>query len=492
MSRTVGTVAAGSKPTAEAGARMLALGGNAVDALCSAAFTAFVAEGLLCSPAGGGAALIGDVDHGLEVLDFFSVAPGRGLDLDSTTKDFHAVDVEFGPTVQQFHVGRASAAVPGALQGVLELHRRRGTLPLPEVVAPAVECGRTGFTLEREMAYIISILGPIIDLSPVVQSIFRPGGEDPKPGATLLNRRLADVLETMGREGPKFIEGVVEPALLSAFGPAHGGLITAADLDAYAPAWRDPLRTEFGGHVVLSNPPPSSGGTLIGLGLRLLDASRMRNTSFLSPDHVLHMAELLAAVSDAKGHDSLDEAWVARMKRQLGSTTHISVLDERGEVAAMTMSNGEGSGHALDELGIVVNNFLGEEDINPHGFHRHAPGEWMTTMMAPTAVLTDGAPSLVLGSGGSNRIRSAIIQALVGALVFERPLRECIDAPRLHAEAGTVYFESDGLPTESVDALRGGTEFETHNMFFGGVHAVARHGSTMVGAADPRRGGVVA
>ena len=492
MSRTVGTVAAGSKPTAEAGARMLALGGNAVDALCSAAFAAFVAEGLLCSPAGGGAALIGDVDHGLEVLDFFSVAPGRGLDLGSTTKDFHAVDVEFGPTVQQFHVGRASAAVPGALQGVLELHRRRGTLPLPEVVAPAVECGREGFTLEREMAYIISILAPIIDLSPVVQSIFRPGGDDPEPGATLFNRRLADVLETVGREGATFFDGVVSPALVSAFGPTHGGLITAADLKAYAPAWREPLRADFGPHVVLSNPPPSSGGTLIGLGLRLLDGARMTNTGFLSPDHVVHMAELLAAVSDAKGHGSLDEAWVARMRRQLGSTTHISVLDERGEVAAMTMSNGEGSGHALDELGIVVNNFLGEEDINPHGFHRHAAGEWMTTMMAPTAVLTGGAPSLVLGSGGSNRIRSAIIQALVSALVFERPLRECVDAPRLHAEAGTVYFESDGLPLESVDVLRGGTEFPTRNMFFGGVHAVARRGATIVGAADPRRGGVVA
>jgi gamma-glutamyltranspeptidase/glutathione hydrolase len=470
---------------------MLELGGNAVDALCAAGFAAFIAEGLLCSPAGGGAALIGDIDHGLEVLDFFSVAPGKGVDLTTARKDFHAVDVEFGPTVQQFHVGRASAAVPGALQGVLELHARRGALPLRDVVAPAVEYGRRGFTLEPEMAYIISILAPIIDLSPVVQSIFRPGGVNPVAGETMVNGRLADVLEAVGRDGPAFFDAVVAPALVAAFGPAQGGLLTATDLGGYAPVWRVPLQRDFGPQRVFTNPPPSSGGTLIALGLRLVNPARLAAQQFLSPGHVRIVAELLAAVSDAKSLVPLDEAWVTRMRRQLGSTTHISVMDERGEVAAMTMSNGEGSGYALDELGIVVNNFLGEEDINPHGFHTHAAGERMTTMMAPTAVVTATGPSLVLGSGGSNRIRSAILQTLLSALVFERPLAECIDAPRLHAEDGRVYFESEGLPAASIEALQGGTAFESRNMYFGGVHAVARQGSTLIGAADPRRGGVV-
>jgi gamma-glutamyltranspeptidase/glutathione hydrolase len=485
MSRTVGVVAAGSQATAEAGGRMLALGGNAVDALCASAFAAFIAEGLLCSPAGGGAAIVGDPDHGFEVLDFFAVTPGRGLDLAQTDKDFHDVDVSFGPTVQQFHVGRGSAAVPGALQGVLELNARRGSLPLREVLAPAVACARHGFAVGPEMAFITSILAPIIDMTPDVQAIFRPGGRDPKDGDTLYNPRLADFLEAVGREGPSLFDAVVAPALCEAFGPHRGGLITAADLQGYAPVWRSPLKVPFGDRHMLTNPPPSSGGTLIGFGLRSVNRRRLASHAFLSPEHVLDVTRLLGAVGEEK----------ERARRQLGSTTHISVIDDRGEVAAMTMSNGEGSGYALDELGIVVNNFLGEEDINPAGFHEHAAGEWMTTMMAPTAVVSSEGPELVLGSGGSNRIRSAILQALLDALVYAQPLQACVSAPRIHVEGTQVYFESAGLPERSVEAMMrahpDATRFEERNMFFGGVHAVGRQHGVLVGAGDPRRGGVV-
>ncbi len=475
---------------------MLALGGNAVDTLCAAAFAAFVAEGLLCSPAGGGVAILGDADHGFEVLDFFAVTPGKGLELSRAVKDFHDVEVSFGPTVQQFHVGRGSAAVPGALQGVLELHARRGSLPLHEAIAPAVECGRLGFQIGPEMAYITSILAPIIDLTPAVQAIFRPGAANPKDGDILHNPKLADFLEAVGRKGPGLFDAVVGPALLRGFGPKHGGLITPADLESYAPAWREPLGIDFGTRRVLTHPPPSSGGTLIGLGLRLADRSKLASHAFLSPQHVLDVTGLLATVGEAKAQGEFDEAWVERARRQLGSTTHISVMDERGEVAAMTMSNGEGSGYALEELGIVVNNFLGEEDINPTGFHNHAAGEWMTTMMAPTAVVSADGPELVLGSGGSNRIRSAILQALLDALVYEQPLEVCVSAPRIHVEGSQVYFESAGLPERSREALMrshpGATCFTKRNMFFGGVHAVGQRANGLVGAGDPRRGGVVA
>jgi gamma-glutamyltranspeptidase/glutathione hydrolase len=256
------------------------------------------------------------------------------------------------------------------------------------------------------------------------------------------------------------------------------------------------LRVDFAERAVLTNPPPSSGGTLIGLGLQLTTPDRLASHAFLSPGHVSSITRLLTAVGEAKALGGVDEAWLERSRRQLGSTTHISVMDERGEVAAMTMSNGEGSGHALEDLGIVVNNFLGEEDINPRGFHKHAAGEWMTTMMAPTAVMSPNGPELVLGSGGSNRIRSAILQALLDALVYRQPIEACVGAPRIHVEGAQVYFEAAGLPERSREALvrayPDATRFDERNMFFGGVHAVGRHAGGLVGAGDPRRGGAVA
>ena len=182
-------------------------------------------------------------------------------------------------------------------------------------------------------------------------------------------------------------------------------------------------------------------------------------------------------------------------ENQLGATTHISVIDAEGMAAAITTSNGEGCGHALPGLGIHVNNFLGEDDINPHGFHRLAAGSRMSTMMSPTLVLTGDRPCLALGSGGSNRIRSAILQTLLNVLAYRRPLEEAVNASRQHIEGDRLWFESAGLSAESAAALQaawpGATRFDTASMFFGGVNCVASRDGQLTGAGDRRRGGVV-
>jgi gamma-glutamyltranspeptidase/glutathione hydrolase len=183
-----------------------------------------------------------------------------------------------------------------------------------------------------------------------------------------------------------------------------------------------------------------------------------------------------------------------RRENPLGATTHISVIDTEGTAAAMTTSNGEGCGHALPGLGIHVNNFLGEEDINPAGFHRLAPGTRMSTMMSPTLVLAGDRPCFALGSGGSNRIRSAILQALLNLLAYQRPLDEAVNAARLHVEGRKLWFENPGLGAGTADALQaawpGATRFDTMSMFFGGVNCVADTNGHLHGAGDRRRGGV--
>ena len=177
---------------------------------------------------------------------------------------------------------------------------------------------------------------------------------------------------------------------------------------------------------------------------------------------------------------------------RLGSTTHISVLDGDGRACAVTCSNGEGSAHVVPGTGIHVNNVMGEHDLNPLGFFTCPPGRRMPSMMAPTVVMgTDGEVELVLGSAGSNRIRSAILQVIVGVVDHGLQAHDAVLAPRAHFEDGVVYAE----PGVDADALRdAGREvvaFRDLNLFFGGVQAVERDRATgaLSGAGDPRRGG---
>jgi gamma-glutamyltranspeptidase / glutathione hydrolase len=173
----------------------------------------------------------------------------------------------------------------------------------------------------------------------------------------------------------------------------------------------------------------------------------------------------------------------------MGSTTHISVLDERGNACSVTCSNGEGSAIMVPGTGIQLNNMLGEQDLNPLGFHRHAPGLRLPSMMSPTVVMREGSVELVLGSGGSNRIRSAIVQTIVNVVDRGMAVDEAVCAPRLHFEDGIVYAEP-GIELAEVERT-GHTvaRFRALNLFFGGVHAV--QGSPPAGGGDPRRGGAV-
>jgi gamma-glutamyltranspeptidase/glutathione hydrolase len=181
----------------------------------------------------------------------------------------------------------------------------------------------------------------------------------------------------------------------------------------------------------------------------------------------------------------------------LGSTTHISVLDKDGMCANVTCSNGSGSGVLVPGTGVILNNMLGEEDLNPLGFHAIAPGRRVPSMMAPTVVLRDGEIELGLGSAGSNRIRSAILQTIVRAVEQGMSAGEAVRAPRLHYEHGIVQAEP-GIDEEALARIeaRGVPVLRRPaiNLFFGGTQAVARERTTgaVSGGGDPRRGGSVA
>jgi gamma-glutamyltranspeptidase/glutathione hydrolase len=243
---------------------------------------------------------------------------------------------------------------------------------------------------------------------------------------------------------------------------------------------------------VLTNPPPSAGGTLLAYALGLLDRGP-------APPTLAGMVRAMAAAQSERtaqfveglSEDGFLERFLAtRLATRLGSTTHISVLDAEGWACSVTCTNGEGSGVVVPGTGIHLNNVMGEEDLNPLGFHRHPAGRRMPSMMAPSVVMRDGEVELVLGSAGSNRIRSALLQTIVAAVDHGMSAREAVDAPRVHFEAGTLFAEPGIDLSELRDMDMQIVRFAALNLFFGGVQAVQRRGEELTGAGDPRRGGV--
>jgi gamma-glutamyltranspeptidase/glutathione hydrolase len=484
-----GVVAAGHPLTAEAGAKALRAGGNAVDAALGAMLASMACEPLLTGLGAGGYMLAVPPDSEPVLLDFFVEAAGRGVD-EASRAPLQAVDVSFGDAHQIFNVGASSVGCYGVPAGIEAAAARFGTMPLTELVGPAAQLARDGVALNAQQAYIFEILEGIVTATPEAAAIHAPGGRVLRAGETFRNPDLADALERLARDGAApFYTGDIAAAAVDWLG-LRGGVLTHADLAAYRPIERRPVRVGFRGREVLTNPPPSAGGVLIAAVLAALDAEP-------APTGVVHLVAMLERAQEAR-----DAAFLAGLAEpgfaerflasRLGSTTHISVMDEQGWAAGVTCSNGACSGQVVPGTGLHLNNMLGEQDLNPLGYHRHPPGRRMPSMMSPTVVLRGGEPELVLGSAGSNRIRSAIVQTVLAVVERGLAAQAAIDAPRVHVEEGTVWAEP-GIDVETLEAAdMNVSRFGDRNVFFGGVQAVQRDaGGALHGGGDPRRGGAV-
>ncbi len=514
---TRGVVAAGHPQTAEAGAWALSEGGNAADAAVAAVAASMATESPLTGLGAGGYMLVSGPDADPVLLDFFIAAPG--LDGRERAAELIPVDVDFGDTSQIFNIGAASCGVPGTPAGLVEANRRFGSMPLAELVRPAIKLAREGAAVNRQQAFLLKILEPVLTHEPEGVAIYAPSGVPLAEGESFVFEELGDALELLAAEGAEpFYRGEVAGRLSDWVGD-RGGTLSPEDLAAYRPIAREPVRTRFMGREILTNPPPSAGGLLIAFALALLErleradlpalvaameeAQEARTrafatglyepgfaTRFLDPA-LMEEAEQRCrrAIRPAKGHPSPGDA--------LGSTTHVTVVDDNGGCASVTCSNGTGSGLLVPGTGVHVNNMLGEQDLSPFGFHATEPTRRMPSMMSPTVVLRDGSVEAGLGSAGSNRIRSAIAQAILRIVVDGMDAQDAVAAPRVHYEDGVVHAEpgsGDGdlrlLESRGYEVLR----WRTQNLFFGGVNAVVRDLQTglLSGGGDPRRGGAVA
>lgn len=450
-----GALAAGHPLTARAGADVLRAGGNAVDACIAAAAVSWICESPLTGLGGGGFLLVHlareDMSH---LLDFFVAVPRQPAPSDELLE----LVVDFGDSQQVFYTGPASVAVPGTGLGLWEAHRRWGTLPWPELLAPAARLARDGAVLDEPRAYLHEILDSLLRHSPEGDALYGPG-RALGIGERFAMPELAETLERVGAEGPQCLYHGEIAERIAAHVP-----VTPEDLADYRVIERDPLAVAYRGGELRTNPPPSRGGRLLAVGLEALGD--------IEPT-ALAVARALAAQEAAQ-----DAA--------VGGTTHISVVDAEGNAASLSCSLGSASGIIVPGTGIHLNNMLGESHLTGKAL----PGERLMSLMAPSVLLQDGRPRLVLGSAGSRRLHGAIFQVVVDVVGRGLGVKEAVEAPRMHAEAGIVHCEDPDVGDELEAAGFPVVRWRERNLFFGGVSAVEIRGDgSLAAAGDPRRGG---
>lgn len=514
MGRRYGAVAAGHEKTAEAAQQILRQGGNAFDAALAAMLTACVAEPVLAS-LGGGGFLLSHGANGQSILyDFFAQTPLRRLP--PSNIDFRPIMADFGTAQQEFHIGMGSMATPGMVRGMFAIHRDLCQLPLRTIIAPACRAAREGIPLNSFQHYISSIVAPIINASPDAQRLHENADTPNTPadiGQRITHPEMADVLEALAAEGEDlFYRGEIGQQLALDC-REQGGYLRAKDLEKYRVQKRKPLHLRYHDARLLTNPPPSIGGTLTAFTLSLLEPEQLGRLSPGSETHLRKLARAMWLTQQLRLEKEIDRnldvatakkilrnPFLAAYRRTLRQhppfprgTTHISIIDTQNNLASMTLSNGEGSGHVLPGTGIMMNNMLGEEDINPYGFHQWPENRRIASMMTPTLIFASDGRSIATGSGGSNRIRSAILQVLINLLDFGLEMEEAVENPRIHFESGLLNLEA-GASEKTLAALM--NEFPQqkiwpeNNLFFGGAHSVLRnHNGELHGKGDSRRGG---
>ncbi len=448
-------IAAGHPATAAAGAEILQAGGNAADAAIAATLASCVAETVMTGLLGGGHAVYWDSASATAAnLDCFCAVPSgeRG--------ELVVLQVPFGEELVHYAIGPASFAVPGVPAGLDALHSRFGRLPWRDLFEPALRLARVGVAMSPAHSSCLAMLAPVMTMDAGAR-IYAPENTLLQPGDMLRQPGLEKVLALLAYEGAASLyTGSLSQAVLSLM-RQRGGVVTAADLATYEARWSDPLEIDYAGTRVVTR------GGLAGLPELLPRLPSLRGAT--ETDRVLALIPVLET-SGAETH-----------------TTNVCALDAEGNACVFTTSLGLGSGDFLPGLDLHLNSMLGEVDLLVGEL---APGERMSSMMAPTFAFDPDGLALAIGSAGGTRLRTALTLVLAGILDEGLPPQDAVDRPRFHAAGGVVNAEAgvDEAALESLEAAgRTVRRWPGLHHYFGGVSAIGRDGA----AADPRRSGAV-
>lgn len=499
-----------------AGAEMLAAGGNAVDAAIATLFTLSVVEPMMVGIFGGGMAHIRMADGRHLVLDGQSQAPGA-----ARADMFRPIGVGYEVEGRANTHGATAVATPGTLRGWCDALERFGTLPLADVMEPAIRHARRGFSVTPYLAGCLEEACADLARDPEARRLLTNDGAPLRAGQRLVMADYAATLSQIAAEGPDTLySGDLGARIVTALQAAGSGM-TRADLAQIATIQRDPVMGTFRGHQVFGPPPPSAGGVhvvqmlnilsgfdLAGMGFGSADAAHLtaeamriafadRAASTADPAFVsVPVAKLLAEDYAADRRARIDlactQAWQAGVSAVAEPhTTHVTVADRDGNIVSTTQTINAlfGARIVIPGTGIIPNNYMALFDPVPGRANSIGPFKRVTTSMAPTIVLKDGQPRFAIGLPGGLRIFGSVMQALLNLLEYRMNLQEAVEAPRLWTQGAELELE-EGFP-EAVEAslrARGWTTLRLPHVA-GGMCAIAFTEEGMEGAACWRADG---
>ena len=486
-------IAAGHDATADTALEILKSGGNAFDAAIAAMMTAFAAEPGMASCGGGAFANVRKAGDQCLIYDFFSQTPKYKRPVGEI--DFFPIEVDFGTTIEVFHVGKGATAVPGMIAGLLTIHEQLGTIPLNRLVEIPIQYAKEGVQINQFQYYDYKLLENIFRIDPKAQPIFFKDGVLKNVGETIKMPGLADFLDLMAKEGAAaFYKGEIAGKIIRDY-KEGGGYLSQEDFDDYEVIIRQPLEFEYKGKTIFTNPFPSIGGKLIAHTMHFLEEESL-SSEVLGNEHLKKLYKALQK-TDALGkssHDlksSLNE--ILNKNKKHGSTTQFSIVDKWDNAISLTMTIGEGCGYFVENTDIQMNNMLGEAALLPNGFHSWDPDIRLSSMMAPTIVLGQNQRTeIVTGSAGASRIASAISQLLHYLIDYKVSVEQAVNFPRVHLEHGVFNIESGFKHNlASTDFKEEFKEWDSKSLFFGGVHTILSRKGSLYASGDDRRDGVI-
>jgi len=487
--RTKGAIASGHELTSEAGRVILEEGGNAFDAALAALLTTFVCEPCMSS-AGGGGFLAGLYHEKPVFKDFFCQTPRVKS---KSEVNFQPINVNFGAVTETFYIGKGSIAIPGNIAGVFSIHKSFCSLPLPVIAEFAIDLAKKGVIVNDFQEYDFKLLKPILDQTNDIEDVFYASGKLAEKGDLTRMEQFADFLDVLCREGERFFyEGEIARKIESGISE-HGGFINQKDLLEYKVLDRAPIHFELNGFDVFTNPPPSAGGTILKLIFDNLWSEQLQEDK-TGPQWLSLVCDTFQKVQEIRQSAGKIEEYQKQMypKSQWGSTTHLSVVDEHGNAAAISTTNGQGSGFTVPGTQVMLNNMLGEGALFPLGFHTWEENTRVPSMMSPTVVRNPKTDTrIAMGTGGAGRIPYSIAQVMIN-LILGEGFGKAIDHPRVYLESGTLSHEPGiEIPATLPPMVNKVVSWEQNDMFFGGVHTVVKSKDKIKAIGDKRRHGIV-
>ena len=471
-------IATGHYSTTEAAELVIRSGGNVWDAAIAAHWAMCMSEPCMASLGGAGIAMISTEKGAVEQLDFFCQTPQR---FNQDADELIDVLVDFGSTEEHYFAGHASIAVPGTVAGLFALHERYGSIPMTELVQPAMAICRDGVVLNNFQQYDLSLLKKIQELDSYLRDQFLDNhSEVLASGQITKNPSLVDTLDFLSRDGMRaFYEGEIAQLFFSIHeGRGH---CVSSDFSNYKARWSVPGRLEIGERIMHVPSRPSLGGYVLAEYIK-----EFKENKGTVEDR---WAKAFVSIRDIRADlwtyvDGIDDG--SAYNPFTRGTSHFSIMDEKGNAISLTSTIGEGSGVVIPDTGIHLNNMLGEEGLLPNGLNTWRLDQRLDSMTTPV-IVTDkqNRPCIAIGSAGAKRIPFVIAQC-VQHILNGMDIQEAINHPRLYDDGNSIQVEP-GISLEAIAVEQ--NYWEEQNLFFGGIQGVQKKVDDLRAGADPRREG---